>query len=68
MLLMIVANSPPLFVLCSLSYAEMRLILARVIYNFDMELVDPEFEWFDQKAFLLYAKHPLQVYLTPVKR
>jgi len=66
--LMIVANSPPLFALCSLSYAEMRLILAKVIYNFDMELVDPEIEWFDQKAYVLYAKPPLQVYLTPVKR
>lgn len=43
----------------------MRLILAKVVYNFDMELVDKDFNWLDQKAFNLWSKPPLEVYLTP---
>lgn len=52
----------------SLAYAEMRIIMARLIYNFDMELVDPEDNWMDQKVFFLWTKPPLNVYLTPVQR
>ena len=51
----------------NLAYAEMRLILARIIYNFDMELVHPEKNWLkNQKAHLLWTKPPLPIYLTPV--
>lgn len=51
----------------SLAYAEMRLILARILYNFDMELVDKNLDWFEQKAGVLWRKKPLPVYLTPVR-
>lgn len=51
----------------SLAYAEVKLILARVLYNFDMELVDPDEDWMDQKAFFIWTKPPLNVYLTPVR-
>lgn len=50
----------------SLANAEMRTILARLIYNFDMELVDPNEDWLDQDVFFLWRKPPLNVYLTPV--
>lgn len=50
----------------SLAYAEVKLILARVLYNFDMELVDPDEDWMDQKAFFIWTKPPLNIYLTPV--
>lgn len=53
--------------LSSLAYAEMRTILARLLFNFDMELADPELDWFDQKVFFLWTKLPLNVYLTPVR-
>lgn len=53
---------------CSLANAEMRTILARLIYNFDMELVDPKEDWLDQNVFFLWCKTPLNVYLTPVSR
>ncbi|KAK3388721.1 cytochrome P450 [Sordaria brevicollis] len=52
----------------NLAYAEMRLILAKVIYNFDMQLADPSKDWLDQQIFTLWDKHPLPVYLTPVQR
>jgi hypothetical protein len=45
----------------------MRLILAKVVYNFDMELADKNAGWLDQKAFVLWDKPPLEVYLTPRK-
>lgn len=51
----------------SLAYAEMRTILARLLFNFDIELVDPEIDWFNQKVFFLWTKLPLNVYLTPVR-
>ena len=51
----------------SLAYAEMRLILARVLYNFDMELVDPSLDWMTQKSYVLWSKPELPVYLKPVR-
>ncbi|EER41050.1 trichothecene C-15 hydroxylase [Histoplasma capsulatum H143] len=51
----------------SLAYAEMRLILARLIYNFDMSLAKESANWLaKQKVFLFYTKPPLNVYMTPV--
>ena len=52
----------------SLAYAEMRLILARLIYNFDPQLVDEKTNWLDQEVYVLWRKPALDVYLTPVKR
>ncbi|KFY92053.1 hypothetical protein V500_04337 [Pseudogymnoascus sp. VKM F-4518 (FW-2643)] len=52
----------------NLAYAEMRLILAQVIWNFDMELAAESENWADQKIFSLWEKEPLQVKLTPVVR
>lgn len=47
----------------------MRTIFARLVYNFDMELVDPTTNWMDeQPVFFLWTKPALQVYLTPVAR
>lgn len=51
----------------SLAYAEVKLILARILYSFDMELVDPAEDWMDQKAFFIWTKPPLNVSLTPVR-
>jgi hypothetical protein len=46
----------------------MRLILARMIFNFDIKLADPDFNWLDQKAYFLWSKLPLEAYLTPVTK
>jgi hypothetical protein len=45
----------------------MRLILAHIIFNFDMELVDERDEWMNQDIYLLWKKKPLNVYLRPVQ-
>lgn len=52
----------------NLAYAEMRLILAKVIYNFDMELDEKATgNWWDQKAWGVWWKGPLMVKLTAAK-
>jgi len=52
----------------SLAYMETCLILSRLIWNFDMELMPESRDWADQKVYLLYEKRPLNVRLTPVGR
>ncbi|TVY35570.1 Cytochrome P450 monooxygenase [Lachnellula occidentalis] len=53
----------------NLAYAEMRLILARLVWNFDMELAEESRGWMkDLRVFLVYEKRPLMVHLKPVVR
>lgn len=43
------------------------MILARIIWNFDMKLAEGGVDWISgQKNFLLWNKPPLNVVLTPV--
>jgi len=50
----------------SLAYAEMRLILARILYDFDLRLDDSSKGWIQrQKSFSLWKRLPLNVYFTP---
>jgi hypothetical protein len=54
---------------CSLAYAEMRLVIAQVLFNFDLELVDKKQDWFKgQRVFTVWDKPSLMVKLTPVQR
>ncbi|KAI1102933.1 cytochrome P450 [Jackrogersella minutella] len=47
----------------NLAYHEMRLIMARVLYNFDLSL-DPQCNaWHEQKIFGLWEKPPLEVFI-----
>jgi hypothetical protein len=39
----------------------MKLTDARIIYNFDLDLVDKESDWMDQKVYLLWVKPELMV-------
>jgi cytochrome P450 len=48
----------------SLAWAEMRTILARLIWHFDMEAVDTSTSWEKQKVFVLWEKPSLMVRLT----
>ncbi|RYO89206.1 hypothetical protein DL766_003612 [Monosporascus sp. MC13-8B] len=53
----------------NLAYAEMRLILAKIVWNFDMVLEDDSRDWLeDQKSYVLWDKPSLNVRLTPVAR
>ncbi|QDS75471.1 hypothetical protein FKW77_004385 [Venturia effusa] len=45
----------------NLAYAEMKLTISRLIYNFDFEVVNPKVNWYEQKVWGLYDKKPLMI-------
>jgi hypothetical protein len=49
----------------SLAYAEMRLVLAQILWNFDMELLEKSKSWTEHLSYVLWDKPPLYVHLTP---
>jgi len=52
----------------SLAIAEMRLVLAHILFEFDIELMPESVDWLDQRGFSIWEKKPLIVRLHPVKR
>ncbi|RSL44268.1 hypothetical protein CEP54_014744 [Fusarium duplospermum] len=54
----------------NLAYVEMRVILARIIWNFDLSLPEQSQNWLErQKVYIIFwDKGPLIVNLTPVAR
>ncbi|KAI0902064.1 cytochrome P450 [Annulohypoxylon nitens] len=53
----------------NLAYAEMRLILAKIIYNFDMTISNDSLRWLeDQKTYILWDKPSLNIYMSHVAR
>lgn len=51
----------------NLAYHEMRLIFAKLLWNFDIELCPESDNWTDQRIFILWEKHPLMVKFKPRK-
>ncbi|KAF2165001.1 hypothetical protein M409DRAFT_67672 [Zasmidium cellare ATCC 36951] len=51
----------------SLAYHEMRFLLASLILNFDIELINPAETWLDQRTHILWEKKPLMCKLRQVK-
>jgi hypothetical protein len=51
-----------------MAYHEMRLIEAKLLYHFDLHLDGESENWADQKAYVLWEKHPLMVTVTPISR
>ncbi|KAK6836503.1 cytochrome P450 [Apiospora arundinis] len=52
----------------NLAYAEMRMILARIVWNFDLSIAPQSKNWpTDNKVYFLWEKPPLEVALTPRK-
>ncbi|KAI6081105.1 cytochrome P450 [Hypoxylon rubiginosum] len=47
----------------NLAYHEMRLIMARLLWNFDFALDPVSGNWHEQRIFALWEKPPLQVYI-----
>lgn len=43
----------------------MRQILAKVLWNFDLELAPESDQWSKQRLYTLWEKGPLMVKLTP---
>jgi len=42
----------------------MATMLAKMIYHFDMQLVNPTQDWRKQKVYIVWEKMPLMVKLT----
>jgi hypothetical protein len=57
-----------------MSYMEMRLVLTRMLWNFDIKQVDdmherdPTNDFQNMRAYSTWQKPGLNVYLIPVKR
>lgn len=52
----------------NLAYLEMRIILARVLWNFDMRIAEQSLDWMGkQRVFNFWEKGPLYVHLTSVR-
>lgn len=45
---------------------EMRLILATMLFTFDLELCNESEKWINQKSYALWIKDPLMVRAKPV--
>ncbi|KAK4177897.1 cytochrome P450 [Triangularia setosa] len=53
----------------NLAYIEMRLILARVLWNFDLRMDEDSADWMSkQRIYNLWEKGSLNAYLAPVQR
>jgi cytochrome P450 len=50
----------------SLAYHEMKLILASVLFSFDLELCEESEGWTNQETYFLWVKGPLMLKLKPV--
>ena len=52
-----------------LAYAELRVVIARVIYAFDLRLADEKdrFDWGEQETYILWEKRPLNVVVRSAK-
>ena len=56
----------------NLAYSEMKLILARVVWNFDLEISDQALrngqkDWLDQDVYTLWKKSPLMVKVKDIR-
>lgn len=62
-----ITHQRPCYTDCySLAYAEMRLIMARMVWNFDITLAEDSQNWMEtNELFILWDNPPLNVYLTP---
>lgn len=45
----------------------MRLILASVVFHFDLELYDDKKDWLNQAVHIIWDKKPLLVNLRPIR-
>ncbi|OTA99206.1 hypothetical protein M426DRAFT_325350 [Hypoxylon sp. CI-4A] len=50
----------------NLAYVEMKIIIARLIWHFDIEYA-MEGDWLDQKVYVVWEKSPLWIKLHPVQ-
>lgn len=51
-----------------MAYHEMRLILTKLLYNFDLEICPESEHWNQQKIFIMWDKPALYCQLRQVQR
>jgi len=49
----------------SLAYMEMRLVLARMLFEFNLELTEDTKDWTRAKVYTVWQKNPLWIKLKP---
>lgn len=49
----------------SMAYVEMRMIMVKILWNFDLKLCDEDEDWLDQPVYLVFKKRPLMVQVRP---
>ncbi|KAF3018527.1 hypothetical protein E8E14_011795 [Neopestalotiopsis sp. 37M] len=50
----------------NLAYVEMKVIIARLLWHFDLQSAADE-DWLDQKVYMVWEKAPLWIKLVPVQ-
>lgn len=48
----------------SLAYLEMRVILSKLVYNFNVEICPGNGNWIDQRSYFVWDKPALMIRLT----
>ncbi|EFQ36369.1 cytochrome P450 [Colletotrichum graminicola M1.001] len=48
-----------------MAYVEIRMIMVKMLWNFDLKLCDEDEDWLDQPVFLVFKKRPLMVKVRP---
>lgn len=49
-----------------LAWAELRITMAKLLWNFDFELTSPDEDWWNkQRTYLIWERLPLMVNLKP---
>ncbi|KAK6071335.1 cytochrome p450 [Seiridium cupressi] len=51
----------------NLAFSEMRLIMCRLLFSFDLELAPGQEDWLNQKVYTSWEKKPLMVKLRPIQ-
>ena len=58
---------PRSFIAKKLETFEIQLILAKLLWNYDITREGPDGDWEDQKTFMIWEKRPLEVKLAEVQ-
>lgn len=49
----------------NMACVEMRMIMVKMLWNFDLKLCNEEEDWLDQPVDLVFKKRPLMVHVRP---
>ncbi|KIW03534.1 uncharacterized protein PV09_05295 [Verruconis gallopava] len=52
----------------NMAWIEVRILMAKLTYMFDFEIVDESLDWYDQECYTLWQKPDLFVKATPARR